>query len=141
MGSIAEFDDHVKRVAGNDLLALWITTHGGRDCEVHVLEGSGNLAGFVIEQAFTPAEIQLAKSISTRALIERYARALVDVIRTEMSERIEARFDRKVIGHSIEPSVVSGNLICLFRLAGEGPENEGRGRSPNGNSPDRTRGV
>jgi hypothetical protein len=126
MGSIVEFDDHVMRAAGKDLMALWMRAHGGKDCEVHVLEGSRNLAAFVIEKAFTSAEIQLAKHMSTRALIERYARALVDIIRTEMSERIEARLEQRVIGHSIVSSVMSGNLIFLFQLDGEGAEKEDR---------------
>ena len=78
-----------------------------------------NQIGVLLEDAFTPSELTLAKQESGFELLQRYVEPIVDLISEELRMQIEWSIDCRMITHRVILQVEAGYLIVLFGLSDE----------------------
>lgn len=93
---------------------------GGRGIggSAHPLTGSYYVA-LLIENAFAPAELKLAKEPGGRDLLSRYAGELLQEMSERMIGAVEQTMNRRVISVKSSAMVDADCVVSIFKLAGD----------------------
>ena len=116
MNSLTQISAKEVEQIGQDMLLAWQDAHGTSCGKAHVILGKDSL-NVSLEDAFSPAEREVAKQEKGRQVLSDYAQQLMQPICEQEAERVTAVLETRINNTSIQVDPVAGWIMCIFRLA------------------------